>query len=233
MRYARFVVGLWGATQLQGVARADAPPREVAAIELSGKAPISLSLQRLKQGDGGLRLKLFVTAQGAAGQKKKTSVTVYEGGGDDDGPSDKAFRSANIEPFALPGGKRGARVDFEFQVPGSKKHRQIDTYVVALDEAPRLVLDTTTRRERDRSKVCHEIEESTITLEKDGRLFVRPVSALESELDDDDLPIDKSCRGKRPGQQVTWKFDGDVFFQVDPPLAKPKKKAPDEEASDD
>jgi hypothetical protein len=212
---------------LSGVARADGPPREVAMTELTGKSPIALSLQRIKTSDGGLKLRLIVSA------KKKSSVTVYEGGGDDDGPSDKAFKSANIEPFSLPGGVRGARIDFEFQVPGSKKHRQVDTYLVSLEDAPKLVLDTTTRRERDRTKVCHEVEVSTLTLEKDGKLYVKPVSALESELDDDDLPVDKSCKGKRPGQQVTFKWDGEVFLQIDPPLAKPKKKSAEDEESDD
>lgn len=212
-------------------AHADKPvsEKEVAAAELAGKAPVALSVVRVRLADGGLKLRLVVTPKGDK-KAKPASVTLYEGGGDDDGPSDKAFRAVSIEPFGLPGGRHGARVDFEFQVPGSKKYRQVDTYLVSLD-GPRLVLDATTRRERDRSKVCHEVEEAKIVLEKDGRLFVRPVSVLESELNDDDLPIDKSCRGKQAGQQTTYKFDGETFIQIDPPLASKKKPAAEE--SDD
>jgi len=204
--------------------------REVAATELGGKPAVTLSVIRQKLADGGLKLRLVITPKG---EKKGKSVTLYEGGADEDGPTDKAFRSAAIEPFALLDGKRGVRVDFEFAVPGSKKHRQVDTFLASIDEAPRMLLEVTTRRERDRTKACHEIEEGTITLDKDGRLFLRPQSVLESELNDDDLPIDKTCKGKHAGQQITYKFDGDKFFQTDPPLAAPKKKAAPGQDEDD
>ena len=208
-----------------------APPseKEVAAVELGGKAPVALSLLRARQSDGGLKLRLLVSPKDGkpdpkAAKKKPVSVMLYEGGGDDDGPSDKAFRNGAIEPFTLPGGQRGVRVDFEFQVPGSKKYKQVDTFIVSLEDTPRVVLESTTHRERDRSKVCHEVEDTALVLEKDGKLFVRPASVLDSDLNDDDLPIDKTCRGKRPGPQITYKFDGETFLQIDPPPPPPKKK---------
>jgi hypothetical protein len=211
------------------LAAAPSADKEVAASELAGKPALQLSVLRQRLADGGLKLRLSIVHKGD--KKKPALVTLYEGGADDDGPTDKAFRSASVEPFALPGGHRGARVDFEFQVPGSKKHRQVDTYVVSLGDAPRLVLDTTTRRERDRTKVCHEVEEAQLILEKDGKLFVRPTSVLESELNDDDLPIDKTCRGKHPGPATTFKWDGETFLQIDPPAGGGKKK-PAEESDD-
>ncbi len=217
---------------LCSVALAAPSEREVANTELGGKPALTLSLLRTRQPDGGLKLRLVVTNK-VDKKAKPQSVTVYEGGGDDDGPSDKAFRSASIEPYTLPRGVRGARVDFEFQVPGSKKYRQTDTFLVALGEAPKLVLEATTHREHDRTKVCHELEEATLTLDKDGRMFVRPVSVLESELNDDDLPVDKTCRGKHNGQQITYKFDGETFLQIDPPPAPTKKKPTAEDESDD
>ncbi len=219
------LIGLAG----DGRAAPPAAEREVAALELGGKPPLELSVVRQRLPDGGLKLRLLVSEKGG---KKPASAVLYEGGGDDDGPGDKAFRGATIEPYPLPGGKRGVRVDFEFQVPGSKKHRQVDTYLASIDGAPRLVLDATTRRERDRSKACHEVEQATLAQDKEGRLFVRPTSALESELNDDDLPIDKGCKGKQAGRQVTYKFDGETFLQIDPPPAPAKKKAA-EEADDD
>jgi hypothetical protein len=215
-------------TGLAGVAAAAPAEKEVASLELGGKTPAALSLLRQRQADGGLKLRLVITIQG---DKKPKSVTLYEGGADDDGPTDKSFRSATVVPFTLPAGKRGARVDFEFQVPGSKKFRQVDSYLVSVDEAPRMVLDVTTRREKKRTKACHEVEEATLTLDKD-KLFVRPASTLESELDDDDLPIDKTCRGKQAGQQITYRFDGDKFFQIDPPPPPAKKPAGQEDGED-
>jgi hypothetical protein len=213
---------------IHGVAAAAPAEKEVARVELGGKPAVVLSVLRQRQPDGGLKLRVVITT---SGDKKTKSVTLYEGGADDDGPTDKAFRAATVVPFTLPADKRGARIDFEFQIPGSKKFRQVDSYLVSVDEAPRIVLDVTTRRERKRSKVCHEAEEATLTLEKD-KLLLRPVSTLESELDDDDLPIDKTCRGKQTGQQITYRFDGDKFFQIDPPPRPAKKPAGQEDAED-
>lgn len=201
--------------------------KEVATLELSGKTPVTLTVLRQRLSDGGLKLSLRIAGKG---DKKPRTVLLYEGGADDDGPTDKSFRSATVEPFALPAGKRGARVDFEFQVPGSKKHRQVDAYLVAIEDA-KLVVEATVRRERDRTKACHEVEEAGLTLEKDGRLTAASTSALESELNDDDLPIDKSCKGKRPGAKIVWKWDGETFLQIDPPPA-PKKKPGAEEGDD-
>jgi hypothetical protein len=212
------------------IAHAAPPPeREVAVVEVGGKAPVVLSVIRQRLTDGGLKLRLLITQKDS--KQKAKSVTLYEGGADEDGPTDKSFRSATVEPFALPAGKRGARVDFEFQVPGSKKFRQVDSYLVSIDETPRLVLDTTTRRERKRSKVCNEVEVSTLSPADKSTLAVRTVSTLESELNDDDLPIDKSCKGKQPGQTIVYKFDGDTYFQIDPPPAA-KKPKPSEEETD-
>ena len=207
---------------------APGPERTVATLELAGKTPSTAVVVRQRLGDGGLKLRLVITPKGDP--KKQRSVTLYEGGADDDGPTDKSFRAASGAVFPLPGGRRGVRVDFEFQVPGSRKFRQIDTYLVAIDEPAKLSLEVTTRRERKRSKVCQDVEVTELVLDKD-RLVARPISTLESELNDDDLPIDKSCHGKQTGPQVTYKFDGDVFVQVDPPPA-PKKPKPSEDESD-
>jgi hypothetical protein len=210
------------------IALAAPAEREAATVDLGGKVPLTLTVFRQRTADGGLKLRLAVAAKG---DKKSKSVTLYEGGADDDAPTDKSFRSATVEPFALPGGRRGARVDFEFQVPGSRKFRQVDTYLVSVDDPPRKVLETTTRRERKRTKVCNEVEEATLAVDKE-KLYVKPVSALESELDDDDLPRDKTCHGKLPGQQVTYRFDGEAFFQIDPPPAEKAKKPAAEESDD-
>ena len=42
-------------------------------------------------------------------------------------------------------------------MPGSKKHRQTDTFVVSLEDAPKLALQTTTKRDGDRTKEMPEL----------------------------------------------------------------------------
>lgn len=199
--------------------------REVARLEVEGT---TVQVMRSRLSDGGLKLRLAI-----GGRKKKSSVVLYEGGGDDDGPGDKSWKSAAIDAFEMPDGSEGARIDFEFLAPGSKKKRQIDTFLVTLDESPRTVLEVTTHRERDASRVCHEVEQTALVPDKAGKLYARPTRTLDSDLDDEDSPIDAECVGKHLGRQVTYKYDGETFVQIDPPLKAPPKEAPSEVENDD
>jgi hypothetical protein len=200
---------------------AHAAEREVATLGITSEPALSVSVTRERDAEGGLRLRLVVQRKGPA---KPKSLVLYEGGGDDDGPGDKDFRSVTLTPLALPAETRGVRVAFEFQVPGQKKHRQVDTFLVSVDDTPRVALEVPTRRQLDRSRVCHEVEETTLIAQDDGRLFVKPTSNLESDVNgDDDEPMDKACQGQHPGRQITYKFDGEVYLQIDP---APKKAAP-------
>jgi hypothetical protein len=212
---------------------AHATEREVASLAITNTPALNVSVMRERDADGGLRLRLIVQRKGPA---KAKSVVLYDGGGDDDGPGDKDFRSVMLTPFALPAETRGVRVAFEFQVPGQKNHRQVETMLVSVDDTPRVALDVPTHRELDRSRVCHEVEETALIAEDDGRMFVKPISNLESDVNgDDDEPMDKACNGHHPGRQITYKFDGDVYVQTDPaPRKAPpaKKPAPDDENDD-
>jgi len=200
---------------------ADAAEREVASLGITTEPALSVSVTRERDAEGGLRLRLVVQRKGPS---KPKSFVLYEGGGDDDGPGDKDFRAVTLTAFNLPAETRGVRVAFEFQVPGQKKHRQIDTFLVSVDDTPRVALEMPTHRELDRSRVCHEVEETTLIAQDDGRLFVKPMSNLESDVNgDDDEPMDKACQGQHPGRQITYKFDGETYLQIDP---VPKKAAP-------
>ena len=55
-----------------------APEREVAVVEVGGKAPVVLSVIRQRLSDGGLKLRLLITAKDT--KQKAKSVTLYEGG---------------------------------------------------------------------------------------------------------------------------------------------------------
>ena len=211
-------------------AAAHAAEQEAAALELGGQRAATVTVYRARTGDGGLKLRLSLVDK--ARKKKPQSVTLYEGGGDDDGPSDKNFRSVDLQAFALPDGSRSVRVDFEFLAPGEKKHRQVDTYIVSVDDGVHVAAEVTTLRERDRTKRCHEVESTSLVMTKEGRLIARPTSALESDLDDQDNPVDKQCVGKHPARPVTYKFDGEKFLQIDPLPSKVAKPKTSEENDD-
>jgi hypothetical protein len=221
---------------------AGAGDRVVAALDVTSTPALNLSVTRQTLPEGGMKLRLLV--QRASGKTVK-SMVLYEGGGGDDGPGEKDFRSVKLSAFDLPAETRGVRVDFEFTIPGSRTKRQIDSFLVSVDGTPRTVLEATTHKELDRSRVCHEVEEAQIVSHDDGKLFVRPSSDLESEVsDDDDSPIDKSCQGLHAGKEIVYQFDGETFHKVGattpakrvdaatpPPAVAPKAK--DDDGDDD
>ncbi len=223
----RIVLSLALASSIFGSSVAHAAELEAATLELGGKSAATVTVHRSRTADGGLKLRFSLVDK--AKKKKPQSVTLYEGGGDDDGPSDKNFLGVDLQAFQLPDGSRSVRVDFEFLAPGEKKQRQVDTFIVSVDEDVHVAAEVTTLRERDRTKRCHEVESTTLSMTKDGRLVARPLSALESELDDQDNPTDKRCVGKHPGRATTYKFDGEKFLQVDPlPSKAPKASTPED-----
>ncbi|MEO6955024.1 MAG: hypothetical protein ABI321_24705 [Polyangia bacterium] len=227
----RLLVALaFASTGLFASTTAHAAEQEAATLDLGGQGAVTV--YRTRTADGGMKLRFALTD--TAKKKKPQSVVLYEGGGDDDGPSDKNFRSVDLQAFELPDGSHSVRVDFEFLAPGEKKHRQVDTFIVSVDDGVHVAMQLTTLRERDRTRRCHEVASTTLSMTKEGRLVAKPLSALESDLDDQDNPIDKQCVGKHPGRPVTYKFDGDKFVQVDPVPAKaPKPEKPSAEANDD
>jgi hypothetical protein len=202
--------------------------KEVAHLSIEGHV---VTLQRGKLPDGGLRLRLIVADKQK--HKKPQSLVLYEGGGEDDGPSDSDWKNATLDTFELPDGSQAARIDFEFRVPGDRKRRQVDSFLIAIDDEVKKVLELTTHAERAANKVCRETEQTSLTLDKTGRLYAKRTASLESDLDDDDMPIDRACDGKHPGRAVTYKYDGDSFFQVDPPLVTKKKPVEKMKAKED
>jgi hypothetical protein len=200
--------------------------REVAKVDVQGT---TAQLVRTHLIDGGMKLRLVVTPK----KKKAQTVTIYEGGGDDDGAGAAEWKGATSEALELPDGSRGVRIDFEFQVPGDKKHHQTDTYLVALDDTPHTLLEVTTHKERNASRVCREVEQTALVLDKSGKLFVRPTLLLDSALNDEDSPVDPECVGKHPGRVITYKYDGETFLQIDPAPRAPKKTQPAAEEEDD
>jgi hypothetical protein len=192
-------------------------------IPVDGK-PMDVVVVRGAPGNGGVTITLKAKPAGGKAQ----SYIVYEGGGDEDGAGDKDVKNVTAAPFDLQAGKKGVRVDVTYHAPDKpKKEDQTDTTIVAVDGKPRPLVELTTRLGRDRSKVCRENQQVTLSLEGDD-LVASTSTQLEPALGDDDLPIDKKCKSPAGSVKKVYKWADGKFG--DPNAAPPKPKA---EESDD
>lgn len=162
----------------------------------SGKPNIDVWITRASDDDGGLAIKLIARGVGAKAQ----ALTLYTGGGGDEGPGDSDVKSIGAKVFELPEGRKAVRVDFTYQMPeGKKREIQTDTWLVGFQGKTHKLMPEPlrTRFSSDRGKNCREREETTLTAESDAEGVV-VVAARAERVDavygDDDLPVDKSCR---------------------------------------
>jgi hypothetical protein len=212
MRLAAF------ATLLVLSATAFAEDKTVAKLTL---APYEVWVTRARAADGGLTLKLIAKGVGP----KPQALTLYQGGGDDDGLSDSDLKTVKASPFELPGGQKGVRVDLTFRVPdGKKQDEQTDTMLVGFMGKTRKLVELRTRLAKDRTKICRDSEETALSLDDKGNLVAATVHKGESALGDDDLPLDKNCRGRSGVQKKTYKWADDKF--IDPDAATSAPEAP-------
>ncbi len=156
-------------------------------------APVDVWLTRTRKEDGGLIVKLVTRTS----TTKALSLTIYTGGGDDDGAGDSDVRNLIVRPFDVPGGRRWVRIDFTYRIPdGGKRDERTDTTLVELLPKPRRLIDITTQQIRTRSKNCREGEETQLLPENiDGelRLVATTQKIVDPVLGEDDLPVDKKC----------------------------------------
>lgn len=152
---------------------------------------IELQLTRARGADGSLTIKLVAKGVG----ERTQTLVIYEGGGDDDGFGDDDLRAVKLAELELPGGQKGARVDLVHHIAdGKKSDERTDTTLVGLGgNKVHKALELVTRTARDRSKVCRELEETSIAIAGD-KLTATTQLKRDPALDDDDLPIDKTCR---------------------------------------
>jgi hypothetical protein len=165
-----------------------------------GKPSVDVWLTRGVDDDGGLTIKVIARGVGPRPQ----ALTIYSGGGGDEGPGASDARSINAKVFELPAGRKAVRVDFTFQVPESRTREvQTDTWIVGFAGKTHKLLPEPlrTRFSSDRSKVCREREETTLTAEADAQgvvLVAARTENVDAVYGEDDLPVDKSCRAQ-PG----------------------------------
>lgn len=174
---------------------------------------VDVAVTRVRAKDGGLTLKLV--AKGP--WPKPRSLTLYEGGGDDDGAGDDDVRSIRAAPFELPGGKPGVRVDFTFRVPdGRRGDEQTDTSLVVLEGKVHKLLELRTRLSRDRSKTCRMSEVTTLELDAAGDLVAATQVKAEPALDEEDNPIDKTCKAPKGVTRKVYTMRGGKLVDADP-----------------
>ena len=196
-----------------------APPQTVGDLELEvAKKTINLVVTRQKQPDGGSVIKLA-----ARGLGKPQTLTLYQGGGDDDGPNDVDIKKVLIDEVEL-GKLKVARVDINFRIPGTvKKEIQTDTMLIGFDGKMHKLVELRTYYSRTKSKLCRDGEEVTLAGSAET-LTATKTAIAEPALDDEDQPIDKSCKPKGGPQKVIYKMKGDHFVQVDPAPAETEEQ---------
>jgi hypothetical protein len=176
-----------------------------------GKA-IDVWVTRTRDSEGGIAIKLIARGVGP----KPQSLTIYTGGGADDGAGDDEVQRISAKPFDLPGGKKGVRVDYTFRIPDGKKNdEQTDTMLVGFGGGKtHKLIELRTRRYRDRSKICREGEEVSLTIEGND-LVAGTSQKTDPELGDDDLPIDKTCKAPRGVAKKKYPWKDEKFVDPD------------------
>lgn len=194
---------------------AHAQVRTVAKLKLD---TVEVWVTRARFPDGGLTVKLIAKGVGP----KPQALTIYHGGGDDDGAGDAEVKAIEASALPLPDGQQGVRVDFTFRVPdGRKNDEQTDTTLVGFQGKTHKLLELRTRLSHDRGKNCREGEETQLALDAAGNLVASTTQNAESALGDDDLPLDKTCRAPRGAAKKSFKWSGDKF--VDAEAAAPEE----------
>src|SRR5687767_2524582 len=81
-----------------------------------GDKPIEVWVARADSDDGGLSLRLIAKGVGP----KPQALTLYTGGGDDDGPGGDELKSVTAKVVELPQAGKVVRVDFAYRLPGQR-----------------------------------------------------------------------------------------------------------------
>jgi len=168
----------------------DRTVQKLTFTEKSG--PVEVWLTRADASDGGLVVKLIAKGVGPRPQ----ALTLYTGGGEDDGPGGGEVKSLSLKLIEVPALGKVVRADFAYQIPGSTGEEQTETTLIGFGGKTRKLLELVTRRTHQRNKNCREVEETALTPEGDDldgyvaaarKLKVVPVRG------DDDEPLDPGC----------------------------------------
>ena len=186
-----------------------APDRTVAKVTLTGarNAPIEAWVTRADAEDGSLVVKLIEKGVGARPQ----ALTLYRGGGGDDGPGSADFRELTAKVVDLPMAGKAVRVDFSFQVPGTTEEKTETTIVGFSGKTHRLLqLETRLIPEGD---------------EMEGRLVSERHIVATPALGDEDEPLDLTCVSTKAERKV-YRFTGEKYLETSEPQASPAPGVP-------
>jgi hypothetical protein len=204
--------------------------RTVSKLTIPGKAPIELWLTRADAEDGGLIVKVIAKGVGPRPQ----ALTLYSGGGDDDGPGTAEVKNLTAKLMEVPAVGKIVRVDFGYQIPGTTEE-ETQTTLIGFGGKTHKLLELTTRRTHQRNKNCREVWEVGLTAEGDEldgevvaqkRLKVIPVRG------DDDEPLDQSCVPQK-NERLVYRWNGDRFAEAKSAQPSPSPLPMPRESSED
>jgi hypothetical protein len=211
-----FLVGLATA------ASADAPvPRTVQKLSV-GKVEVWIT--RADAFDGGLVVKVIAKGVGPRPQ----ALTLYSGGGDDDGPGTDEIKALSAKVLELPAAGKVLRVDFAYTVPGTSEE-QTETTLVGFEGKTHKLLSLVTRRTHTRNPQCKEQWETALTGEGDeldGQVVAMKKLKVIPVRGDDDEPLDKGCVPQKPEKSV-YRWTGERFAEPAAPSPSPSPSAQD------
>jgi hypothetical protein len=196
-----------------------------------GKGPLDVWLTRADGTDGSLTVKVIAKGVGP----KPQSLTIYAGGGDDDGVGVEEVRTLSAKVIELPAVGKAVRVDFTHVVLGSTDE-ETETTLVGFDGKTHKLLELTTRRTHARSKVCREWEETALLGElgeAEGMLTATTRLRVQPTLGDDDEPLDKTCVAPKGVYRQIYRWSGERYLDAATPSPAPSPSpapaAPSEE----
>ena len=207
---------------LAAPAPTDRPVVKLALKAPRGGKPLSATVTRSRDADGGAIVKLLAEGVGPRPQ----ALTLYTGGGADDGAGDDDLLSIEARQMPLPDGAPAVRVDVRYRVPdGRMRQEEVETFLVGFDGKTHKLLSLLTLQMKDRSKArtCREGVRSQLEFRAaDGgavELVASSTRAVEPLLGDDDLPIDRTCKAAPGVSRVIYRMakGQTAFEQIDPP----------------
>jgi hypothetical protein len=193
------------------VAQAEPPPLRTVQKLALGKVEVWLT--RSDAFDGGLVVKVIAKGVGPRPQ----ALTIYSGGGDDDGPGTDEIKSLGAKVMELPSVGKVLRVDFSYQIPGTAEE-QTETTLVGFAGKTHRLLSLVTRKTHTRNPQCKEISETALSGEGDeldGQLVALKKLKVIPVRGDDDEPLDKGCTSQKP-EKTVYRWTGERFAEPSP-----------------
>jgi hypothetical protein len=193
-----------------GLVAAQPPLAGDRTVQKLSLGKIEIWLTRSDAMDGGLVLKLIDKGVGPRPQ----SLTLYTGGGDDDGPGTDEIKSLTGKVLEVPSVGKVLRVDFTYQIPGTPEE-QTDTTLVGFAGKTRKLLQIVTKKTVTRNKQCKELWETALSGggdDLDGEIVTQRKLKVIPVRGDDDEPLDKTCVPQKP-QQVVYRWNGERFVE--------------------